>query len=355
MQNKKPVHSLVARLYEWSATITRDLPWKASNDPYQIWLSEIILQQTRVAQGRPYWQRFVATYPSVADLAAASQEEVFKLWEGLGYYSRARNLHAAARKVVDEYQGVFPADYGGLLSLPGVGPYTAAAIASFAYGLPYGVVDGNVMRVISRLYDSHLPIDTTAGKKYVQTQVDALLDHDDPASFNQAIMDFGALQCVPRNPICGDCPLQDDCLAHQRDTVAILPVKAKKLKKRTRYFHYLFLIDKGQHTLLARREEGDIWAGLYEWPMIETASDDVPPTRAWADLGFDIEKVTKSKIFKQTLTHQHIRATISIAHVDHDLPAHDGYTRVSLDDVADYAFPRLIRHAWVELKPLYTY
>lgn len=354
MQSHKSVHSIVARLYEWSATITRDLPWKASNDPYQIWLSEIILQQTRVAQGRPYWQRFVSTYPTVGDLAAASQEEVYKLWEGLGYYSRARNLHAAAVKVMEEHEGIFPRDYSGLLSLPGVGPYTAAAIASFAYGLPHAVVDGNVMRVITRLYDSHLPIDTIEGKNYVQTQVDRLLDRADPARFNQAIMDFGALQCVPRNPMCTDCPLQADCLAYQRDTVADLPVKAKKLKKRTRHFHYLFLIDTTGYTLLHKRQDGDIWAGLYEWPMIETVSDDVPLPAAWVDRGFDVVKVTKSKIFKQSLTHQHIRATISIAQVEHDLPTYNSYTRVSLSDIADYAFPRLIRHAWEELKPLYT-
>lgn len=350
--NEQP-SALVLKLYAWSETITRDLPWKDSRDPYRIWLSEIILQQTRVAQGRPYWLRFVDRFPTVDDLAAASRDEVYKVWEGLGYYSRARNLHAAARMVSEDMDGVFPDTYDGLLALPGVGPYTAAAVASFAYDLPQAVVDGNVMRVITRLFDSHLPIDTTEGKRTITALVDDLLDIADPARFNQAIMDFGALQCVPKKPDCTNCPLQKDCLAYDKETVSLLPVKAKKTKKRKRFFHYVLLLDQAQRTIIRQRPEGDVWAGLFEWPLIEMDTLGSPVLSDWsADLsGVPIR--ARSKVFKQTLSHQHIHTVVTIATViDLEAISLDGGKLVQWSDMAEYALPRLIRTAITELEPV---
>ena len=241
-----------AILIDWYASHRRDLPWRDTHDPYRIWLSEIILQQTRVAQGTDYYHRFVQRFPDIAALAAAREDEVLKLWQGLGYYSRARNLHAAARQVADEFGGRFPDTYEDVRSLRGVGDYTAAAICSFAYGQPHAVVDGNVYRVLARLFDTDLPIDSTQGRRYFQQLADGLLDRRRPGLSNQAIMEFGALQCTPRSPGCPEGPLGDRCLALRSGSVERLPVKNGRTQARPRYFNYLH-IRCGSSMLLRQR------------------------------------------------------------------------------------------------------
>lgn len=258
-------------LLAWFAREGRDLPWRHTRDPYRIWLSEVILQQTRVAQGMDYYLRFTERFPDVVALAAAPEDEVLKLWQGLGYYSRARNLHAAARQVVTQFGGQFPTTYAAVRSLRGVGEYTAAAVCSIAYGMPYAVLDGNVFRFLSRLFDVDTAVDSTEGKRAFAALAQSQLDVNEPGRYNQAIMDFGALQCTPTQPRCGDCPLSDRCLALAAGSVALRPVKQGHTRVRDRWFNYLH-ITYGDSTLLHRRTSGDIWQGLYEFPMIESSS-----------------------------------------------------------------------------------
>ncbi len=255
-------------LIAWYNVHKRDLPWRDTSDPYRIWLSEIILQQTRVAQGLPYFESFLKSFPTVEDLAEAPLEKVLKLWQGLGYYSRARNLHAAAKQVVE--RGSFPKSFRELLELKGVGEYTAAAIASFAYDEKVAVVDGNVYRVLARYCDIALPINSTEGVKEFKALAQKLISTSDPATYNQAIMEFGALQCVPKNPDCSICPLQKDCRAFQNRTVEIRPVKLKKTKVKKLFHHYLVIQTPDNSTILQRRADSGIWAGLYEFPFIES-------------------------------------------------------------------------------------
>lgn len=263
------MNRLAPALLEWYAGHGRDLPWRRTRDPYLIWLSEVILQQTRVAQGMDYYLRFTERWPHVGALAAASEDEVLKMWQGLGYYSRARNLHAAAKKISQEFDGIFPATQEAVRSLPGVGDYTAAAVCSAAYDTPCAVLDGNVYRVLSRLFDVETPIDTTAGRKAFQELAQSQLDTARPGCYNQAIMDFGALQCTPSQPRCETCPLACRCLALAAGTVAERPVKQGKTKVSDRWFNYLH-VTCGDRTLLRRRGERDIWQGLYEFPLIES-------------------------------------------------------------------------------------
>lgn len=264
--------SVADTLLRWYESHARDLPWRQIRDAYRIWLSEVILQQTRVAQGLDYYLRFVERFPTVQTLAAASEDEVLKLWQGLGYYSRARNLHAAAKQIVTEFGGEFPRHYEAIRSLRGVGEYTAAAIASIAYNLPYAVVDGNVYRVLSRLYDIDLPIDSTEGRRLFAALAQECLPLPQAGLYNQAIMDFGALHCTPAQPRCGECPLAEQCLARSAGTVALRPVKQGRTRVRDRYFSYLH-IRCGGRVPLVRRGEGDIWQGLYEFPLIESPSE----------------------------------------------------------------------------------
>ena len=256
-------------LLAWYEREGRDLPWRRTRDPYLIWLSEVILQQTRVAQGMDYYLRFTARWPDVGSLAAASEDEVLKQWQGLGYYSRARNLHAAARQVVERFGGVFPQTVEEVRSLRGGGEYTAAAICSAACDAPCAVVDGNVYRVLARLFDLDLPIDTTAGRRAFAALAQEELDAEHPGLYNQAIMDFGALQCTPAAPRCGDCPFADRCLALAAGTVVERPVRRQRTAVRERWFNYLHLTCRGE-VALRRRGVGDIWQGLWEFPMIET-------------------------------------------------------------------------------------
>lgn len=257
-------------LIKWYLQNKRDLPWRKTTNPYPIWLSEIMLQQTRVAQGTPYFLSFTTTFPTVFDLANANEEQVLKLWQGLGYYSRARNLHKTAQIIANEMAGIFPDNYNDLLKLKGIGEYTAAAIASFAYNECVPVVDGNVFRVLSRYFDIETDIAQASAKKEFSSLAFELMPKDNPAQFNQAIMEFGALQCVPKSPNCSICVFNDSCAALQKKKVDQLPVKSKKIKVRNRYFNYIIGIDEIENTLIQKRTAKGIWHNLYEFPLIET-------------------------------------------------------------------------------------
>lgn len=271
-------------LHTWYERHQRDLPWRRTRDPYAIWLSEIILQQTRVSQGRPYYERFLAAYPTVLELAEAPDDAVLRHWQGLGYYSRARNMHATARLVAAELEGRFPNTYAGLVQLRGIGPYTAAAIASFAFGERVAVVDGNVFRVLARVFGIADDIARPATRRVFQAKADELIQAAaDPAAFNQAVMEFGAIQCTPAAPDCLFCPLRDGCFAFNHGLVARLPVKARAKAAATRHLHYLVL-RWGTQLYLRKRTSGDIWEGLYDLPVLETDTADLPPTELTGQL-----------------------------------------------------------------------
>lgn len=283
------------RLHCWYAEHKRDLPWRNNVSPYRVWISEVILQQTRVDQGTDYYHRFVERFPDVVSLAAADEQEVLKYWQGLGYYSRARNLHKAAQQVVEHFDGKLPDNYNDLLKLKGVGPYTAAAIASIAYGLPHAVVDGNVYRVLSRLFGVELPIDTGEGKREFALLADLLLDREHPSAHNQAMMELGALVCLPRRALCDECPLAERCYALQEQRVYDFPFRRKRVKVRARYLSYFHIVD-GDYTYLKQRKGRDIWRNLYEFPLLEHA--DI--------VGF--ESVLSAGIPKEVLTGINIEA-----------------------------------------------
>jgi len=298
----------------WYENHKRSLPWRDDPSPYHVWLSEIILQQTRVNQGLEYYLRFLERWPSLFDLASASEEEVLKVWQGLGYYSRARNLHRCARLIVDRYGGAFPADYESLRQLPGIGDYTAAAIASIAFGLPHAVVDGNVYRVLSRLYDIDTPINKREGVTLFAKLADELLDDRQPGRHNQALMEFGALHCLPQKPDCPNCPLQAHCLALAHHTVEQRPVKEKKTSVTTRYFHYLLFITPDNRIYLHKRQDNDIWKNLYDFPCIESdhlmETEELATHPAFRALTEEQKLVIQGNAlsFKHKLTHQTIIA-----------------------------------------------
>ena len=270
MRHKIKIMDFTNSLTQWYLQNKRDLPWRKTVNPYKIWLSEIMLQQTRVAQGTPYFLSFTTAFPTVFDLAAANEEQVLKLWQGLGYYSRARNLHKTAQYVANELSGVFPDNYNDLLKLKGVGEYTAAAIASFSYNEAVPVVDGNVFRVLSRYFDVETDIASAYAKKEFAALAFELMPKHNPGVFNQAIMEFGALQCVPKSPNCGICVFNTSCAALQKKKVDQLPVKSKKLKVRNRFFNYLVVSDDNENTIIQKRIAKGIWHNLYEFPLIET-------------------------------------------------------------------------------------
>ncbi|RYY11142.1 MAG: A/G-specific adenine glycosylase, partial [Chitinophagaceae bacterium] len=262
--------SFTGKLLEWNRTTNqRSMPWKGEKDPYKIWLSEIILQQTRVEQGLSYYQSFIKNFPTVHDLANAPEEKVFKLWEGLGYYSRCKNLIASAKIIATERNGLFPDTFESIVALKGIGPYTAAAIASFAFNQPYAVVDGNVQRVLARYFGITTAVDTSVGRKLYQHLAGSLLDPDNPGLYNQAIMDFGAVICKPQNPMCSQCPQREDCEAYKTGTVHQLPVKEKKLIKKHRWFYY-FMIGSGDDVYIRKRTGKDIWQNLHEFVLHES-------------------------------------------------------------------------------------
>jgi len=333
-------------LIEWYHEHKRDLPWRNTNDPYLIWISEIILQQTRVAQGYAYYQRFIERFPNLESLAAAEENEVLKYWQGLGYYSRARNLHQAAISV----NGVFPVKYEDILKLKGVGIYTAAAICSFAYNQPHAVVDGNVYRVLSRFFGINEPIDSGKGKKIFASLAHDLLDKIQPALYNQAIMDFGALQCTPLSPDCTVCPFKNRCFAFNHNMVSSLPIKQNKTKTSERFFYYLLIRDNG-NIYLNKRTENDIWKNLYELPLIESntalAVDDFIRKQEFASI-FKENSVVNVRLLNKTkhvLSHRIIYADF------YELEAQDikmdflsKYTRLNMADLELYPVSRLMHN-----------
>jgi A/G-specific adenine glycosylase len=331
-------------LLKWHQTIDRKLPWKDSKDPYKIWISEIVMQQTRIAQGTSYYERIVKAFPTVQDMAKATEDEIMYLWKGLGYYSRARNMHKTARIIVDEFEGNFPKEYLQILALPGVGTYTAAAIASFAYDLPYAVLDGNVFRVLSRFFGIHLPIDDPKAKKLYQTKSQDCLGTTKPSEFNQAIMDFGAMQCGPGTPNCDQCVMSSQCHAYLNKEVILLPIKSKKIKRSKRYFTFFMAQYQGL-VMIKKRDQQDIWQGLYEIPCIETP---MSATRLNSLQTFveehQVELLTVSEEaieVYQKLTHQDINATIIVVNVNAQI---NGYQLVSLEQLNNYAYPVLIEN-----------
>ncbi len=336
-------------LLEWFATNHRPMPWKGERDPYIIWLSEIILQQTTVAQGTAYFERFRERYPSVKNLAEARSDDVMKLWEGLGYYSRARNLHATAKYVNTELKGLFPTTYEDILKLKGVGPYTAAAIAAFAYDLPHAVLDGNVYRVLSRFFGIETPIDTTEAKHVFTELANKVLDEKRPSDFNQAIMDFGATHCTPAKPKCTQCPLQTECSALQDNKVDVLPIKSKKMVRRTRCFNYL-VINEGNYVFIRKRTEKDIWQDLYEFPLVETENMvEILRGDEISDFKIDtteLRLLKKSQPFQQLLTHQKIIATFWEYEVQKSktvtILRGGNFQKVERKNLKDYAFPKII-------------
>jgi A/G-specific adenine glycosylase len=298
-------------LITWYKKHKRALPWRETQDPYRIWLSEILLQQTRVAQGLPYYLRFLEAFPDVKALANASEKEVLRLWQGLGYYSRARNLHYTARQVVAEYEAQMPKSYAGLLLLKGVGKYTAAAIASFAYEEPVAVVDGNVYRVLSRVFGIREDIASPAGQKIFQQWASELLPVKNSSTYNQAIMEFGALQCTPQKPDCENCPVAFMCYAYATQTQGQLPVKLKKTTKKNRYLHYL-VIRSGQKYLMRERSGNDIWKGLYEFPLVEGSEMNEIGTVLESVFGKKAARTAhirlESGTYKHILSHQNLHA-----------------------------------------------
>lgn len=332
------------KLTNWYSDNKRSLPWRNTKNPYYIWLSEIILQQTQVKQGLPYYEAFIKQYPTVFDLANASEEEVLKLWQGLGYYSRARNLHTTAKHVAFELDGRFPNNYKDLLKLKGVGDYTASAVASIAFNEVAAVVDGNVYRVLSRYYGIKTPINSTDGIKEFKKLASNLIDKEQPATFNQAIMEFGATQCKPKNPNCTICPLNESCMALQKNMIEFLPVKLKKTKVKTRFFNFLVCIDNNKNTLLEKRTSKGIWQNLYQFPLIESnkslSSDEFHllniKDSVLDNLNFDYSLYNiEDKIHK--LSHQHLYTKFWIIETK-ELPKKS----IAIKEIKKYPVPVLI-------------
>lgn len=344
-----PMNKFNETIIEWYKENKRELPWRESSDPYLIWISEIILQQTRVVQGYDYFLRFIKRFPDVRTLADADEDEVMKYWQGLGYYSRARNLHAAAKSM----NGVFPKTYPEVLALKGVGEYTAAAICSFAYGMPYAVVDGNVYRVLSRYFGIDTPIDSTEGKKLFAALADEMLDRKQPALYNQGIMDFGAIQCTPQSPDCLFCPLVDSCSALAKGLVAKLPVKQHKTKTTNRYFNYIY-VRAGAHTFISKRTADDIWKNLFELPLIETpvaVSEEeflaLPEFRALFAPGEQPVVRSVCREVKHVLSHRVIYANFYEVTLPGETASFGKFQKIKAEELEQYAVSRLV-HAFIE-------
>lgn len=335
-------------LEQWYNKNKRDLPWRRTRNPYHIWVSEIILQQTRINQGLDYYLRFLQKFPDIQSLADAGEIEVLKIWQGLGYYSRARNMHAAAKEIMNLHKGIFPETYEEIRKLKGIGDYTAAAIASIAYGIPAPVVDGNVLRLFARFFGIKEPVDTGKGRKTVLEIAKQVINPRHPGDFNQAIMEFGALQCKPV-PDCRSCPLNSGCVAFKQKIVNNLPVRSKKQSLRTRYFHYFIIISgigKKRSVLLKKRTGNDIWKNLFDFPLIEkekvVSHKTLIKSKEWQDLlpdgDFKLLKVSEAR--RHILTHQVIVAKFYRleAPINIDLP----FLKINLGDISKYPLPRLI-------------
>ena len=314
-------------LVSWYEDHKRDLPWRGETDPYKIWVSEIILQQTRVQQGWDYYLRFIDNFPNVNALAEADEERVLKVWQGLGYYSRARNMHAAAREIMTVHHGQFPKEYDKILSLKGIGKYTAAAIASIAFHLPYPAVDGNVIRIVSRIFGVCDDVTQPAVVKRITTICETQIDSDQPGVFNQAAMDFGAMQCVPRNPDCDGCPFLSSCYAHKNNLVDVLPVKKRKSELKHRYFHYTVYLSDNQ-TIIEKRTGSDIWKNMYQFPLSEGNS----------------EASSKKPFFstRETLSHQVIHAAFYVRNVKKLPKLTENQLVVCYDDIEKYPMPKIM-------------
>ena len=322
----KMTHPFTTILLDWFRENRRPLPWRETRDPYAIWLSEVILQQTRIAQGTAYWQRFIERWPTVESLATATEDEVLREWQGLGYYSRARNLHAAARQIVE--LGHFPNTMEEIRWLKGVGDYTAAAIASIAFDLPEAVVDGNVYRVLARHFGIDTPINSTEGKKTFKALAQELLPPSEASAFNQAMMDFGAVQCVPQSPCCTNCPLMESCAAFREGRVEALPVKLKKLQVKTRHLTYVYIRCNG-YTAIHRRGAGDIWQGLWE------------PLSPQRDNFLKNAKLLRSNV-KHVLTHRILLADFYLLECAERPPLPDDFIWIPESDITQYGVPRLV-------------
>lgn len=337
-----------AALLKWNKEANhRKMPWKGEKDPYKIWLSEIILQQTRVDQGLKYYHRLTEAFPGIHQLANAPDEKIFKLWEGLGYYSRCRNLIATARIISSKHAGVFPSDYETILSLKGVGSYTAAAIASFAFNLPHAVLDGNVVRVLSRYFGIDMAIDTTEGNRYFRNLAHELLNKKEPALYNQAIMDFGATICKPVKPLCQECIFKQQCVAFREHRVNELPVKSKKPMIRKRWFYYL-VAEHGQQLLIRQRKDKDIWRDLYEFPLIESGEQKAPQSilREAEKLGWLLKKeyqvISLSGPFRQQLSHQLIAGQFIHLRLKRKISSEEAGKWVAKKDIGQFPFSKNI-------------
>lgn len=336
------------KLIHWHLTENkRTMPWKGEKDPYKIWLSEIILQQTRVEQGLGYYERFIKKYPNIQLLAKAKDEDVFKLWEGLGYYNRCKNLLFTARFITEKYKGKFPGVFDEIIALKGIGSYTAAAIASFAYNLPHAVLDGNVFRVLSRIFTVNTPIDSTEGKKVFSALANDVLDKKSSALYNQAIMDFGATVCKPDNPACSNCVMNTICQAYKKGIVNQLPVKEKILQRKTRWFYYFIFLHDGK-TMVHQRTQKDIWQSLFEFYLVENESQILwndETVKAFLHTQLGIKKYTLQKVSpvqKQELTHRQIKGQfiqIQLPAVPKNLSQHQW---LPLKNLPELAFPKFI-------------
>jgi len=339
-------------LISWYKQNKRDLPWRNTTNPYKIWLSEIILQQTKVNQGLSYYYKFIEHFPTINDLANSSEQKVLKLWQGLGYYSRARNLHATAKVIAKEYKGIFPSDYNSILSLKGIGDYTAAAIASFSYNLPYPVVDGNVFRVLSRIYGIDTPIDTPKGKKTFYLLANELINIKKAAIHNQAIMEFGALICTPKNPNCENCVFNNSCIAFANKQINLLPIKSKKIKQTNRFFNYLIIKTNTSETFITERKNKDIWKGLYDFPLIETSKkvssfNELSKQTIFQQLLPESATLILNKVSPETkhiLSHQKIYATFWHITTNKTKHLEADFTKVNSSSINNYPLPKLIEN-----------
>ena len=353
--NNKQKKIFTSHLMQWHKEINnRTMPWKGIKDTYKIWLSEIILQQTRVEQGTVYYEKFITAYPTIHDLANAKDEQVFKLWEGLGYYNRCKNLLITAREIVKKYNGIFPENYEELLKFKGIGPYTAAAIASFAFNKPYAVVDGNVFRVLARFFGNNLAIDTTEGKYFFTNLANDVLDKNNAALYNQAIMDFGATVCKPVIALCSSCILNTYCLAHKNGQVNHLPVKEKKLIKKKRFFCY-FIFNYQNKILIHKRVDKDIWQNLFEFFLYETETiiqwDIETIQSVMQEIGIKLYEVKQiSKEYQQQLTHQNIKTQFIEIKLKKMPTTLKKYQWVDTENLKQFAFPKLINNFLKEQK-----
>ncbi|MDO8951019.1 MAG: A/G-specific adenine glycosylase [Draconibacterium sp.] len=331
-------------IYKWYSIYKRDLPWRKTTDPYKIWISEIILQQTRVAQGMNYYNRFIEEFPTVFDMANASEDEILKLWQGLGYYTRARNLHFTSKVIVNNFNGVFPGNYETILTLKGIGSYTAAAIASIAFNLPHATVDGNISRVLCRYFGISTPIDSEKGRNEIQKIATDMIPDNNAGFHNQALMEFGALQCTPKSPGCSSCPLTDNCYAANYNLTEQLPVKSKKIKQTTRYFYY-YIIESKNSILLDKRTNNDIWKNLHQFPLIESdkeLSDSEILNLQVPISGNELNIKSVSLVIKHILTHQTIYARFIHVETENDNLNHSNFIPVNKKDIYKFAVPKLL-------------